>query len=186
MRYVVIGTSGAGKSTLSQALAQALSQVRAPAAQCPHIELDNLYWGPGWQPVSTAVFTAALRTATDSPCWVADGNYSAIRGLLWGRATHVVWLNYGRRTVWPRVLWRTVGRVLRRTPLEHGNRESLYQAFFSADSILLWSIRTFAKNQTKYQQLRQAPEYQHLQWLEFHHPAQAAVWLEQLRAGASP
>ncbi|WP_436796679.1 AAA family ATPase, partial [Escherichia coli] len=40
---VVVGTSGAGKSTFSAALAARLG--------CTHVELDRLYWGPGWQAV---------------------------------------------------------------------------------------------------------------------------------------
>ncbi|HCU2021331.1 TPA: AAA family ATPase [Pseudomonas aeruginosa] len=40
LRVVVVGTSGAGKSTFSAALAARLG--------CTHVELDRLYWGPGW------------------------------------------------------------------------------------------------------------------------------------------
>lgn len=37
--------------------------------------------------------------------WVADGNYSTVRDVLWSRATHVVWLNYGRFTAFSPLLW---------------------------------------------------------------------------------
>ena len=47
----------------------------------------------------------------DGAALVADGNYSAVRELLWGRATHVVWLNFGRWTVFSRVLRRTLARA---------------------------------------------------------------------------
>ena len=67
MRVVVIGTSGAGKSTFAAALAQAL--------QLPYIELDRLYWGPGWQPVAAQEFESAVAVAIEGPAWVADGNY---------------------------------------------------------------------------------------------------------------
>lgn len=173
MRYIVIGTSGAGKSTLAAALAQARG--------CTYIELDTLYWGPHWQPAPTVAFHAAVAQATTDAHWVADGNYSAVRDVLWGRGTHIVWLNYGRRTVWPRVLLRTMHRALWRTPLFHGNRESLRSAFFSRDSIVLWSLRTFSKNRQKYTRLRHDPQYRHLQWTEFTHPAQAAAWLAAQR-----
>jgi adenylate kinase family enzyme len=37
---VVVGTSAVGKTTLAAALSRRLG--------VPHIELDALYWGPGW------------------------------------------------------------------------------------------------------------------------------------------
>lgn len=169
MRYIVVGTSGAGKSSFSQSLAQALG--------CVHIEMDTLYWGPNWQAVPTADFLAGVEQATRGAHWVADGNYSVARSLLWGRGTHMIWLNYGRTTVFTRVLWRTLSRGLLRTPLFHGNRESLRSAFFSRDSILWWSVISFTKNRKRYPQLRQRPEYAHLQWTEFTHARQAAAWL---------
>ena len=102
MRVIVVGTSGSGKSTFASAL--------ATAAACPYIELDRLYWGPGWTAVPPAQFEHAVLAATTGDRWVADGNYSAVRDVLWSRATHVVWLNFGRWTVFSRVLRRTIGR----------------------------------------------------------------------------
>jgi adenylate kinase family enzyme len=169
MRIVVIGTSGAGKSTVASALARAV--------QSPCIELDALYWGPAWQAVPAAQFEGAVRTATAGEQWVADGNYSAVRGLLWARATHIVWLNHGRGTVFSRVLWRTLSRGLLRTRLSHGNRESLRMAFLSRDSVLLWSYSTYAKNQAQFTGLRGDPQYAHLAWTEITRPAQAREYL---------
>jgi adenylate kinase family enzyme len=94
MRFLIVGTSGAGKSTLAQALARAMTR--------PYIELEQLYWGAEWQPVPNSSFENAVRGSTVGECWVADGNYSVIRDLLWSRATHVVWLNFGRATVFLR------------------------------------------------------------------------------------
>lgn len=173
MRVVVVGTSGAGKSTFAAALAQ--------ATDSPYIELDALYWGPGWAAVPHEQFEARVREATEGDCWVADGTYTAVRELLWARATHVVWLNYGRATVFPRVLWRTLSRGLLRTQLAHGNRESLRMTFFSRESVLWWSVSTFARNQVKFAGLRSDPAYGHLQWAEITRPVQA----RQLLAGVS-
>ncbi|WP_288393000.1 toxin [uncultured Herbaspirillum sp.] len=170
MRYIVIGTSGAGKSTFAAALAQTLSY--------PYIELDQHYWGPNWQAVPPAQFEDAVRQASSGRCWVADGNYSAVRELLWSRATHVVWLNYGRATIARRLLWRTVSRGLLGTRLSHGNRESLRMAFLSRDSILLWAYHTFSKNRDKFAQLRTEPRFAHLQWIELRGPAQAKQLLK--------
>ncbi|KVV64790.1 toxin [Burkholderia cepacia] len=175
MRFVVVGTSGAGKSTFSSALAK--------AAGCPYIELDRLYWGPDWTAVPPEQFERAVRAATAGDRWVADGNYGAVRDVLWSRATHVVWLNFGRRTVFSRVLWRTLRRGLMRTELSHGNRESLRMAF-SRESVLLWSYTTFARNRVKFASLRDDPKYAHLHWTEITRPSRTRAVIDMLaRAG---
>jgi len=171
MRFVVIGTSGSGKSTFASAL--------AASADCPYIELDQFYWGPNWAAVPPEDFEKAVLGATAGDRWVADGNYSAVRDVLWSRATHIVWLNFGRWTVFSRVLWRTVSRGVMRTELSHGNRESLRMAFCSRDSILLWSYTTFAKNRLKFASLRDDPKYAHLQWIEITKPRHTNAFIER-------
>lgn len=173
MRILIIGTSGVGKSTLATSLAEATGW--------QHIELDALYWGPNWQAVSTEQFRRSVAADSEGEQWIADGNYSAVRDILWARATHVLWLNYGRWTVFGRVLRRTLGRGLRRTELFNGNRESMRMAFLSRDSVLLWSLTTWHKNQIKFAALRNSPEYAHLQWTELTHPAQAQAFIARLK-----
>ena len=173
MRVVVVGTSGAGKTTFANALVAAMN--------LQHTELDQLHWGPGWTPAPTEQFVRATAQAAAGQRWVMDGNYSVVRDQLWPRATHIVWLNYGRGTVFSRVLWRTIRRAALGTQLFHGNRESWRSAFFSKDSILLWSWQTFAKNQRKYSDLRASGQFAQAQWLEFHTPQQAERWLVSLR-----
>lgn len=172
MRIVVIGTSGSGKTYLGQQLATALD--------IPFIELDSLHWAPNWQVVPADAFAAAVDQATSGPCWVADGNYSAVRHLVWGRATHMVWLNYGRMTVLRRVLWRTLSRAWTRKPLYSGNRESFRSAFLSKDSIILWSMGTYRKNRQRYAQLSQDPAYAHLQWTEVRDPRHTQALIESI------
>lgn len=178
MRYLVVGTSGAGKSTFAEKL--------AAATQCPHIELDSHYWGPNWQAVPPEQFERSVVAATQGEGWVADGNYSAVRDVLWSRATHVVWLNFGRFTVFSRLLGRTISRGITRTRLSHGNRESLRMAFFSRDSILLWSLSTYSKNRSKFAALRDHDEFSHLHWTELTEPSQASAFLKEVarRQGA--
>ena len=178
MRYLVIGTSGAGKSTFAQQL--------AAAVPCRHLELDALYWGANWQAVPNEQFVPAVAAASHSERWVADGNYSAVRHILWPRATHVIWLNYSRWTVFTRLLRRTFVVATTKAPLSHGNRESLRRAFCSRDSVLWWSMSTYAKNQSKYAALRASNAFAHLQWSEFTHPSQALTFLQQLQAPARP
>jgi adenylate kinase family enzyme len=170
MRYVVVGTSGVGKSTFGRALAQ--------AANCRYIELDELHWAGNWVERPDSEFSDAVRDAVRGDRWVVDGNYSVVRELVWPRATHIIWLNFSRRIVFSRVLWRTLKRVAVGERLWHGNRESLSRAFLSRESILLWAVTTYKKNQDKYAKLRLSGQFQHLDWQEFTTPSQATRFVE--------
>lgn len=172
MRYLVIDTSGAGKSTFAKKM--------AVQTQCPYIELDSYYWGPGWQAVAPEQFKRCVVEATQGTRWIADGNYSAVREVLWSRATHVVWLNYSQFTVFSRLLWRTLSHGITGKRLSHGNRESLRMALFSKDSILLWSLSSYAKNQSKFAALRKHEDFLHLQWVEITKPLEARAFLKSI------
>jgi adenylate kinase family enzyme len=74
-RVIVVGTSCCGKTTFSKRLSGILQQ--------PHIELDALYWGPNWEPKPADEFRSLVDHATSSDRWVVDGNYSAVRNLIW-------------------------------------------------------------------------------------------------------
>ena len=169
MRYVVVGTSGSGKTTFSRELALALS--------VQHIELDELHWASNWTPRPTSEFLQWVEEVAAGAEWVIDGDYSVVRGVLWPRATHIIWLNFSRTVVFPRLVWRTLKRTLLRQKLLHGNRESIRQAFFSHDSILLWSFSTFGKSRRKYAALREAAENRHLSWVELRSPGEVGRFL---------
>jgi len=168
-RVVVVGTSSAGKSFLAARLAAKL--------RVPHVELDQLFWGPGWQPKPADEFARLVAESTRGPSWVADGNYSPVREVLWPRANVIIWLNYSFALVLWRGIKRSVGRSLRRSELWHGNRESLRRTFLSRDSILLWIVSTYHRRQREFDELRASRAYPDAAWLEFRHPRQADKWL---------
>lgn len=112
-RLLVVGASGVGKSTTARAAAAKLG--------LPYIELDALFHGPGWTRRPTFVDDVAAIAATQA--WVIDGNYSAVRELLWAAADTVVWLDLPRLVTEWQVVSRTARRLLSRTPLWHDNRE---------------------------------------------------------------
>lgn len=171
MRFIVIGTSGSGKSTFARAL--------AAGRGCEYVELDELFWTEGWTPRPQLEFLASARAAALGEHWVMDGNYSIVRDTVWPRGTHIVWLNFSRRTVLLRVLRRTVWRLITRQALWHGNRETLRKAFFSRQSILLWAASTYNKNKHRSAQLRAENPYPHLVWTELCHPRDALAYLRQ-------
>lgn len=170
-RVLVVGPSGAGKSTLALALAARL--------YCPHIELDALYWGPDWTPQPPLAFHAAVEAAAAGERWVIDGNYGSVRALLWPRATHVLWLDYGRGRTMAQLLRRTLRRVATRQALWHGNRESFARVFLSRESILVWAWTTHERRRQDFARLRDAGVYPQLRWLRFERPADAECWLQR-------
>ena len=168
-RVVVIGTSCVGKTTFAQALARVLN--------FPHVELDSLHWQPNWIPRPPEEFRALTAQALAEDCWITDGNYGAVRDLVWSRATTVIWLNY----VFPLVLWRALTRTFRRVltqeELYSGNRESLRMAFFSRESILWWVITTFHRRRRQYRRLFDTATTPRLAYVEFRSPAEARNFL---------
>ncbi len=171
-RVLVVGTSCAGKTTFSKRLAAALA--------APHIELDALYWLPGWVPRERTEFRARVAEAITPDRWVIDGNYGTIRKLLWPRATAVVWLNYSFGRVAWRGLRRTVRRALTAEVLYSGNRETIRGSFFSRDSILVWILRSYGGRRRRYRALLSGDLYPNLGAIEFRRPSQAERFLRDL------
>lgn len=113
-RILVVGSTGAGKSTLARGLSGRLG--------LPYHEMDALYFtGAGWA-VNEKLREDVLRI-TAEPRWVIDSlGYPEVRDLMWDRADTVIWLDYPKRVVLPRVLRRSVRRTVTREPLFGGNR----------------------------------------------------------------
>lgn len=173
-RVIVVGTSGAGKSTYAESLARVLGHA--------HTELDELHWDRNWQPKPAPVFRELVARVAAQPRWIADGNYGAVRDLVWPRATTVVWLNYALPTILWRLFWRTVARMVTRRQLWHGNRESFRLSFLSRQSILVWAVSTFQRRREQLAALRSSGQYPQLSWLEFRAPREAEAYLRSLTA----
>jgi adenylate kinase family enzyme len=175
-RIHVVGTSGSGKTTLARRLAQVLGM--------PHVELDAIFWGPEWAQTPTDLFRQRTAQALSGDAWTTDGNYSKVRDIVWGRADTVVWLSYPL----PLILWRVTTRTLRRSltgeELWSGNRETLRNAFFGRDSIILYALRTHRRRQRQYPALFKEPEYSHLRVVEMHSPRETRRWLKEVEKNA--
>ena len=171
-RIAVVGTSCCGKTNLAGQLARVLVRT--------HIELDALHWGPNWS--VSPDFAKLVEKAVDADEWIVDGNYRNVRGLVWGRATAIIWLNYPFTLVFYQALTRTVRRLLSQQPLYGGNRESFRGAFLTADGIPWWVIRTHRKRRREYAILLSQPEYRHLKVFELKSHAEAKALLERAAA----
>jgi adenylate kinase family enzyme len=133
-RVVVLGTSGSGKSTLAQALARRLG-VRPVA-------LDELAQGPNWVQVPAAELAARVAELTAGSAWVVDGNYiDKVGDQLWPRADMIIWLDLPLRVILPRLTRRSLHRIVHRTTLYNGNRET-WRALLGRDSVLSWAVQS--------------------------------------------
>jgi len=143
-RVSIVGTSGSGKSTVGAALARALD--------VPFVELDAINHQPNWVQLPVGEFRVQVEEIASAPGWVIDGNYSSVQDLVWERADTVVWLDYPRCVVMAQVIWRTLSRIVRRTELWNGNRES-WRSFLTLDpeeSVIVWAWMHVASNHDRY------------------------------------
>jgi adenylate kinase family enzyme len=114
-RVSVVGISGSGKTTLARRLAAAL--------EVPHVELDAIFHQPGWTELPVDEFRRRVGDEVAADGWVVDGNYRAVRDLVWAAADTVVWLDRPRAVVIRRLIARTARRSITREELWNGNRE---------------------------------------------------------------
>ena len=168
-RVLVVGQSGSGKTTAAVRIAAAL--------QVPRVELDALHHGPRWVPRETFVEDADLATTGDA--WVVDGNYAALRDLLWSRADTVVWLDLPRTTTLRRALTRTARRIVLRTELWHGNRERL-STVLRASHPIRWTWQTHARHRAEYEARIADSCWAHLRVARLRTPAEVRRWLDAL------
>jgi adenylate kinase family enzyme len=155
-RVTVVGNSGAGKTTVGRALARKLD--------APFVELDAIFHQPGWEPLPTDDFRRRVAEVVAGERWVVDGNYSAVRDLVWQRADTVVWVDPPRRTVMRQLIGRTLRRLVTRQPLWNGNREPLTGVFRwdPNRSIIRWAWTRHHIYRQRYAALAADPAYAHL------------------------
>ena len=175
MRIAVVGTSGSGKTTLAKALAAQLA--------VPYIELDALNWQAGWRDLSRTdpdEFVRRVAVAIAADFWVLDGGYALVRDLVWGRATHLVWLDYERSIVMSRVIRRSIARAALRTEMWAGNRER-WRAMLRPSHPIRWAWSTWRRRRREYEERIGRSDYAHLAVLRLRRPREAEKLLRQLR-----
>jgi adenylate kinase family enzyme len=168
-RIAIVGTTGSGKTTLGQAL--------AVKTGFPHIDLDALFWGPGWTPAPPDEFRAHVSAALVAPAWITAGNYGKARDIIWARADTLIWLDYPLSLTLARLFRRTVGRIVTREELWSGNVETWRAQFASRESLFLFALRTHHRRRREFAADLARPEYAHLTVLRFHRPGETERWL---------
>ena len=172
----MVGNSGSGKTTLARRLAEALS--------VPHLELDSVFHQPGWQPLEREVFRSRVDAFTSGESWVVDGNYSAVRDIVWSRADTVVWLDFPRHRVMRQLAARTLRRMATGAELWNGNRER-WQNLFRLDpeqSILAWAWTRHAVYRERYRTAQADPANAHLRFIRLRTAGEAEELVRCARA----
>ena len=174
-RVLVGGISGAGKSTMARALAKRF--------ELPYVEMDALYHGPGW--VQRPEFDADVRRIAAGERWVFDSDGTSTgRDDLWARADTLVWMDLPRWQVMPRVIRRSLWRILRRTELWNGNRETLRE-LRGAEHPIWWAYRKHGERRATIGGRLQDPRWAHLDVVHLRSAAQARRWLRGIAGQAS-
>lgn len=172
MRINIIGTSGSGKSTLARRLAEKLA--------IPYIEMDALFWLKDWQGRTDDDFFQRLENALRPDSWVLDGNYNRTRDIKWRHVDVVIWVDY----CFTRTLYQAVRRAALRAWrkeelwLGSGNKESFLRSFFSRDSIILWTIKTYSRNRKRYLADVADPRYHPIRFIILRSPQECETFLQ--------
>ncbi|MGW3287657.1 AAA family ATPase [Streptomyces sp. NPDC001002] len=170
-RILVVGVSGAGKSTLARAVGERLG--------IPYHEMDALYFaGPNW--TVNDKLTEEMARIVAEPRWIIDSiGYPEVRDLLWDRADTVLWLDYRKRVIMPRILRRSLRRTITRELIFNGNREPL-AGWLSREHPVRWAWSQHAPRQREITDRTGDPRFAPLTTLRFNRPAETATWLASL------
>ena len=164
-RIIVVGPSCSGKSTLAESLAGLLD--------VPFVELDALYWKPGWTHPTDDEFRANLCQATAGDGWVVAGGYHRHSSLItWPRAQMVVWLDFPMRTIVPRIIARSWKRWRSHELLWGTNTEDFWSQLKIWDqrSLIAFAFTQRRTNRERYIAAMADPQWAHIRFVRLRSP----------------
>lgn len=176
-RILILGRTGSGKTTLARELAAAIG--------VPHVELDALYFGPGFSTAPLPVLRDRTIAAIAGDRWVTDGNKRAVRDLVWPRADTVIWLDYPLAvSLWrlgKRAAWRT--SVLKAEAAQKDGKAGLPRQFLSAAKGVLTALRSHRGQRREYPGMFAEQANQHLAVVRLRSPRATRRWLAHVARG---
>ncbi|MEV4344663.1 adenylate kinase [Actinoplanes sp. NPDC049596] len=166
-RILVYGVTGAGKSTLAARIGERLG--------LPYHAMDDLTWEPGWVEVPDEVQRDRVRAVCAGDAWVIDAAYQKWVDIVMDRVELIVGLDMPRWVSYRRLVWRSLSRLVRRTEICNGNRESLRALFFDRQSLLYLHFRSWQRKRDRMRQWHDSPEFPETVLLRS--PAEVEAWL---------
>ncbi|MFN2537680.1 MAG: hypothetical protein ABR549_05955 [Mycobacteriales bacterium] len=143
----------------------------------PHIELDQLYYGPGWRVRES--FLADVDAATSQPSWVLD-DFGAPESmdLVWARADAVVWLDLPYGVAFVRAVRRTWRRLRTGYERSPGVQES-WLGWATPKHPVILSLTTHHHFRRRLERRLAEPRWQHLQVVRLRSSEQVEALLGQ-------
>ena len=173
MKINVMGTSGSGKSTFSKNLSKKINH--------NYIEMDELHWKSDWVESTSEEFFKKLKKKLSSENWILDGNYYKAQDIKWEKINQVIFLDLPLWLVLFRVIRRSISRAIKREKLWHGNKESLLRLFFSKESMIVHTVRTFQKNKYRFNELSRSKKYKYIEFIKLKSQKEVDEFLSNYR-----
>lgn len=175
-RIHVIGNSGAGKSTLAARLARMLD--------APFVELDALYWQPGWKPPDTAAFHAKLAEATCGDAWVVGGSYLPhSERVFWDRLETAIYLDMPLSTLLPRLVRRSWQRARSSELLWGTNVERFWpqmRVWNTDESLFGFAVKQQTPKRRDLVARMSDPRFAHVRFVRLCGPAEVDAFVDAL------
>ncbi len=140
-RIIITGTSGSGKTTLGHQISQILD------IKC--IDLDELYWLPGWIKREEEEFNTLIENELLNDRWIFCGNYTRAQQKLWSQADAIIWLDMPLHVCLWRAFKRSIRRVQKHESCCNGNYETFWR-LLKRESILIWIWQTHSHRKKIY------------------------------------
>jgi len=173
-RVLLYGVTGSGKSTAARRL--------AAITGLPLVDVDEVCWQPGWVQVPAEEQRRRLTEICAGDRWVMDTAYGVWTDVALARAELVVALDYPRGVSLTRLVRRTASRIVLRTEVCNGNRETLLRAL-DDDSIIRWHFRSFRSKRERIRAWEADPAMPPV--LRFTRPRDLDAWIDRIAVGSA-
>ncbi|MEU5846802.1 adenylate kinase [Saccharopolyspora shandongensis] len=168
-RIVVYGVTGSGKSTAASRISRATG--------LPWHSVDDLTWEPDWIQIPTHEQRDKIHDICTQQQWILDSAYGQWLDIPLARADLIVALDYPRWLSLSRLLRRSIARVINRTTVCNGNRETI-RTLLAHDSILRWHFRSFRTKRARIRQWAANPDGPTVH--RFRRPRDLTTWIDTL------
>lgn len=61
-----------------------------------------------------------------------------------------------------------------------GNVETFRKSFFSRDSVIIWTLKTYQRNRVRYTEMFNDPKYRHIKFVRLKSPKMAKKFIDEL------